>query len=310
MVTETHAEQTGQITDDMDNLELDEDDILLSTLRQVFKLKDFRPGQREIIQKIMSGKDGLVLLYTGGGKTLCFTLPAVLSKGITVVVLPTISLMQDLADRLNDVCPYVCISQTFNSNDEKDNIIKTLTQKDTFIKVVLITPESLQDPIIHKVIQQINIERFIIEECHCVDEWGHQFRPSYLTLGNLKDKLKVQFVGFTATATQQTQLSVLTILHLKDAFIHRGTFKRDNLFLDIRPKQTFKQVCQEISDMLSNDLKDKCCIIYCLTKSECINVCNYLIENNFMCVGYHGDLRFEEKSVNLHRWRSEQSSSY
>lgn len=140
--------------------------------------------------------------------------------------------MQDLSTRLDNKCNYVCLSASNNSM-ERDNILRHLVEKNTFIKIVLITPETLQDTIIKDTLAQVKINRIIVDEGHCVDECGHQVRPSYLCLGNLKDKLNVQIVAFTATATARTTLAIQTLLHMKNAFVIKGSFWRNNLFLDI-----------------------------------------------------------------------------
>jgi ATP-dependent DNA helicase RecQ len=291
----------GENVTDIPELPMEGEDPLLSMVQQVFKYQDFRPGQREVVEKILSGKDGLVLIPTGGGKTLCFSLPAVLSTGVTVVVLPTLSLIQDMAGRLETVCGTVSLS-SLTTCTERDLILKSITTS-TSIKILLITPESLQLTAVQEALHKVKISRFIVDEAHCVDEWGHQFRPSYLSLGKIKDMLKVQFVAFTATATERTCLSIQTLLHLTDAFVVKRSFRRSNLFLQIKHKNSMKQVCHEILELLKTSLHDESCIIYCLTPDNCHYVCTFLIANDIGCVGYHGCLQPMEKHLNLLKWK-------
>jgi ATP-dependent DNA helicase RecQ len=181
-------------------------DPLLQTLQTVFKHENFRDGQREIIEKVTAGQDGVVLLPTGGGKTLCFTLPAILSPGLSIVVLPTLSLMQDLHSRLINICETVCI-YGLTGEQERHNILRTIRNPHCAVKLLLITPESLQDSSVLSTLENCNIARFVIDEAHCIDEWGHQFRPSYLTLGQLKTKFDVQIVAFTALHSKLVRIS-------------------------------------------------------------------------------------------------------
>ena len=143
-----------------------EDDPVLSTLKTIFKFPSFRDGQREIIDRVLTGKDGIVLLPTGGGK-LCFMLPALLTEGVCVVVLPTLSLMQDMLVTLSAYSSCFCLSSSTVSA-EKDQILIGL--KNNTIKFLLTTPEQLQDKVLQSVLAQCKISRFIVDEVHCIDE--------------------------------------------------------------------------------------------------------------------------------------------
>ena len=152
------------------NLQHDMDDPLLSTLKRIFGFDEFKPGQQEIIESIMAGRDGLVLLPTGGGKTLCFTLPALLSDGLCIVVLPTISLMQDISEKLTSICQTVTLS-SLSTSVERDTILQNLPN----IKVLLTTPESPQHIMIMDKLKKVTISQIIVDKAHCIDEWGYQF---------------------------------------------------------------------------------------------------------------------------------------
>ena len=294
-----HGETPSAPHAEMRELDINQEDPLLATLQQVFGYEDFRPGQRDIVEKVMKGDDGVVIMHTGGGKTLCFTLPAVLSEGLTVVVTPTISLMQDLKERLHGVCNAITLSSE-DSLNAKDTMLANLGST----KILITTPESLQDKNILAGLQKVKVARYIIEEGHCVDEWGHQFRPSYLDLGKVKDLFKVQFVAFTATASNRTCQAIQTLLHLNDAFVIKKSFKRDNLFLHVQCKQSFKQVCSDILELLKTSLEHQCCIIYCLSPTDCYNLCTFLNDHDMICVGYHGGLNPMEKHTNFFKWKS------
>ena len=298
----------AELTAAVDELRISEvedggDDHLQSSLRRIFGYEDFRPGQREIVELVLSGRDGVVLVPTGGGKTLTFVLPAVISDGITVVVVPTLSLMQDMHDRLHDICSVTSLSGE-TSSAEKDKLLHHLTSQNCTVKVLITTPETIQESTVQSSLSKMNIARYVIDECHCINHWGYEFRPSYLTLGNVREKHNAQVVAFTATATHRTLEVVQTLLHLQDPFVVKQSFNRENLFLHIKQKSNFNSVCVDVLQLLSTQFKDDPCIIYCLTPSDCFNMCTYLCENQVGCVSYHGNLSPMEKHDNLVKWQN------
>lgn len=267
----------------------------------MFGYKDFRPGQREVIEKILSKKDGLVLMPTAGGKTLSFVLPALLVDGMTIIVIPTLSLMQDLYFRLNNICTCVCLSSDTPPSDRDSTLHSIMLNS---VKLLLVTPESLQIPSVLSCLSKAQVAELIVDESHVCDEWGFQFRPSYLTLGDVRKHIKCPCVGFTATANERTIGNINKLLSLSDPFLIKRSFERKNLYFHVREKSSFKNTCNEILELCTTCLHDQSVIIYCSTPTDCNKVCYHLIENNLKCVTYHGQVSPSEKSDNLQRWRS------
>ena len=272
-------------------------DAVVSTLHNVFNYTEFRLGQREVIDKILSGQDGVALMPTGGGKTLCFGLPAVVSDGLTIVVEPTLALIQDMNERFQGLCEV--ISLTSENAQERDASLLKLVHGHGNVKIVFTTPETLLLEPVFSALSKCNVARVVVDEVHCLDEWGHQFRPSYLCLGKLKTKCKLQIVGLTATATKTTIQNVSKILKLEDPFILQQSFHRSNLKLITSFTSSVNDKFVALNQTVQSEL---CTIVYCLSPSDCNDVCSYLHEHNKTSVPYHGGISPQEKNINLTKW--------
>ena len=211
-------------------------------------------------------------------------------------VCPTLSLIQDLHERLHGKCKIFALTGD-STNDEKDGLAIEIQTSDSMLLIT--TPEQLQDKKLLGALQRGNCARIIIDEEHCVDEWGYQFRPSYLLLGNVKNDLKCPCVCFTATATNATVQAVIKEVKLNDPFIFKRSFNRLNLYFEVKQKVSKPKMHCIIVDLLSNKYKDQSCIIYCLSPQECFEVCSALIEKGIVS----GELGPEEKSSNMKKWQ-------
>ena len=289
----------GDINTLLEGLELDNGDVLLETLKRVFGYDSFRDGQREVVERIIEGGDGIILMPTGGGKTLTFTLPALLCNELSIIVCPTVSLIQDLYERLFRYCKVFALTRD-TAVAEKDAILLELQIPGC--KLLLTTPEQLGSKILLSALGNITVNRLIIDEAHCVDEWGHQFRPSYLLLGTIKTTLKCQCVCFTATATNSTVMSIMKEMKLSNPFIRKQSFNRPNLHFSVKSKLSKPKTLKEITEQLKSQFSNQSCIVYCLTPEECNEICAWLIGEGLPCVAYHGNLNPEEKLSNMKKW--------
>src|SRR5687767_7445636 len=208
----------------------------LAELKRVFGYDRFRPLQQEIVEALLADRDAFVLMPTGGGKSLCYQLPALLTDGMAVVVSPLIALMKDQVDRLEALG----VAATFinSSLDPGENRRRQAAVARGEVKLLYVAPERLVMPSFLDLLKQTKLSFFAVDEAHCISEWGHDFRPEYRELRQLRQRFPgVPLAAFTATATQRVQADILSQLGLEDADHFRGSFDRPNLFYAVRPKQ-------------------------------------------------------------------------
>lgn len=266
-------------------------DKITENLKKYFGFDTFRQGQREIIEKILDGKDVLGVLPTGGGKSICYQLPALMTEGVTLVISPLISLMKDQVDALREDG----IKASFiNSSLDFDTYINTLNDvKKDRIKLLYISPERLENEFFRRFLQDIKISFVAVDEAHCISQWGHDFRPSYKLIADLYDILckDIKLAAFTATATKEVREDIINNLSLKNPFVKVTGFDRENLkFIVRKPKDKLK--------FLKNYLEEnqgKSGIIYASTRNRVDK-----IERNLKALGlkvtkYHAGLSEEER---------------
>ena len=212
------------------------DSQIQATLESTFGFPSFRPLQEDIVRTILEGRDVFALMPTGGGKSLCYQLPALLLDGFTVVVSPLISLMKDQVDALRTLgVPATFIN---SSLDQSEINRRQAALSRGSVKLVYVAPERLMMSGFLHLLHDSHPALVAVDEAHCISEWGHDFRPEYRELSRLRELFPVvPLAAFTATATHRVQADILSQLNLKGAATFRGRFNRSNLFYEVRPKR-------------------------------------------------------------------------
>ncbi|SHM85750.1 DNA helicase RecQ [Phytopseudomonas punonensis] len=270
-------------------------------LKDVFGYDSFRGRQGAIIERVASGGDALVLMPTGGGKSLCFQVPALLRDGLAVVVSPLIALMDDQVATLEELgVAAVALNSTLEADQQRD-IAERIRRGE--IKMLYLAPERLVQPRMLAFLQQLQIALFAIDEAHCVSQWGHDFRPEYLQLGQLAELFPdVPRIALTATADMRTREEIVNRLHLQDAERFLSSFDRPNIFYRIVPKeQPRKQLLAFLAAR-----KGDAGIVYCLSRKKVEEVAGFLSEQGFPALPYHAGLPSELRAYNQKRFLNEE----
>lgn len=240
---------------------------LEQTLKHYFGYDQFRPGQRSVIETILNNQDVMVIMPTGGGKSLCYQLPALLKPGLTIVVSPLIALMQDQVEALQDNgIGATFLNSTLSGSEVRKRSDRILEGK---IKLLYVAPERLlTEPFLYfldQVAAEIGISTLAIDEAHCVSEWGHDFRPEYRQLRQIRQRYAtVPVIALTATATARVRQDIMQQLALKQPMIHVASFNRPNLTYEVRPKP--KQAYRELVRLVQQT--SGAGIVYCLSRKK------------------------------------------
>ncbi len=265
----------------------------LEILSKIYGYNSFRPMQESVINQILSRKDSLVLMPTGGGKSICYQIPAIILDGLTVVVSPLISLMKDQVDTLKSNGVTAEALNSNNSEIENDRI-KNDCQNGN-IKILYISPERLQKEL-QWMRTNIKISLFAIDEAHCISQWGHDFRPEYTQLSNLHDLFAdVTIAAFTATADSLTQEDIVKQLKLTDYKLFKSSFDRPNLSLDVKSGYSEKEKIAEIVSIIRRHNNDSG-IIYCLSRKNTEKVAELLKAQGINAVAYHAGMSTETRN--------------
>jgi ATP-dependent DNA helicase RecQ len=251
----------------------------------VFGYDDFKPLQEVVIQSALAGKDALVILPTGGGKSLCYQVPALCSQGITLVISPLIALMNDQVLALQQAG---VVAHAIHTNiSEKEKYIIHDKLQDESMKLLYVSPEKAMTPSFINYISGYDVTRIAIDEAHCVSVWGNDFRPEYIRLAALRETFpKATFMALTATADKATQEDIVTQLRLKEPDLHIGSFERENIFIEAR--QGTRRI-EQIVDFLS-DRDGEAGIIYCLSRKATESVASRLLMEGYKADFYHAGM--------------------
>lgn len=261
---------------------------LKEALRTFFGFDGFKGQQENIITNVLNRKNTFVIMPTGGGKSLCYQLPALLSEGTAIIVSPLIALMKNQVDAIRNVSDHNSVAHFLNSSLSKTEINRV---KDDILagktKLLYVAPESLTKQENIDFLTSVPISFFAIDEAHCISEWGHDFRPEYRRLREIFEKISdVPIIALTATATPKVQTDIQKNLNMLDAVVYKSSFNRDNLYYEIRPK---RQVEKEIIRYI-RAREGKSGIIYCLSRKKVEEMAELLQVNGINALAYHAGL--------------------
>ena len=270
-------------------------------LKDIFGYDSFRGRQGAIIERVANGGDALVLMPTGGGKSLCFQVPGLLRDGLAVVVSPLIALMDDQVATLEELGVSAAALNSTLSAEQQRELAARIRRGE--VKMLYLAPERLVQPRMLEFLGQLQIALFAIDEAHCVSQWGHDFRPEYLQLGQLAEQFPdVPRIALTATADKRTREEIVTRLHLQDAERFLSSFDRPNIFYRIVPKeQPRKQLLAFLSERRSD-----AGIVYCLSRKKVDEVAAFLCEQGFPALPYHAGLPSDVRAANQKRFLNEE----
>lgn len=264
-------------------------------LRIYFGYDEFKKGQEKLIEGSLNGKDVLGVMPTGGGKSLCYQLPAVLMDGVTVVISPLISLMKDQVDSLTEMGVSSTYINSTLSQNELNNRLKNM--REYKYKIVYVAPERLNAYSFFNIVKNIKISMVAIDEAHCISQWGHDFRPSYLEIPKFIKALENRPVvsAYTATATKAIVEEIETLIGLKDPIVSVIGFDRPNLFYQVvKVKNRFRYLIE----YLRNNYQNETGIIYCATRKTVESVAEKLIGEGISAIAYHGGMDANTRQKN------------
>lgn len=270
-------------------------------LRRVFGYDSFRGDQREIIDHVVAGGDALVLMPTGGGKSLCYQIPALVRRGVGVVISPLIALMQDQVDALTALGVRAGFLNSTQMPHERQQVEKAFLSGE--LDLLYLAPERLRVDATTRLLDQGTVSLFAIDEAHCVAQWGHDFRPDYLALSELHERWPdVPRVALTATATPQTHREIAARLNLDGARHFVASFDRPNIQYRIEPKQEPKR---QLLRLLREEHPDDAGIVYCLSRASVDKTADFLVQSGITALPYHAGLDARTRADNQARFLRE-----
>ena len=262
-------------------------------LKDVFGYDSFRPLQKEVIQHVLQRSDTLVIMPTGGGKSLCYQIPALLFEGLTIVVSPLISLMQDQVSQLSELGVGAVVLNSSLSQEEYQQNRAKIFQREA--KLLYVAPETLLMQRTLAMLQSLRVDCFAIDEAHCISEWGHDFRPEYRQLAGVRSRFpSAACMALTATATPRVRQDIKTSLHFKESDAFVASFDRQNLLLEISEKN--KPVLQTVEFL--EKFPEQSGIIYCLSRKQVDELSAMLDQEGFSVKPYHAGLSDQERHRN------------
>ena len=276
-------------------------------LKNVFGFEQFKGNQKAIIKSILAGNNTFVLMPTGGGKSLCYQLPALISEGTTIVVSPLIALMKNQVDMIRNFGADSGIAHVMNSSlskTELNQVKEDLSSGKT--KLLYVAPESLTKEETVEFLRGLKISFFAIDEAHCISEWGHDFRPEYRRLRPIINAIgpELPVIALTATATVKVQKDIMKNLEILDAKVFKSSFDRSNLYYEVRPKT--KDVVKDIIKYIKSN-PGKSGIVYCLSRKKVEELAEVLVANGIRALPYHAGLDTQTRRDNQDRFLMEEA---
>src|SRR3990172_8777397 len=279
------------------------DSAMHNALRTVFGYESFRPNQEDIIRSILSRRDVFAVMPTGGGKSLCYQLPAVMMQGTAVGISPLISLMKDQVDAAKENGIAAAFINSSLEQQEMSDLFRRLKGKQ--VKLLYIAPERFTMPQFIETLKALPLSLFAIDEAHCISEWGHDFRPDYLALSGIPALFPgVPVAAFTATATEKVQQDIIRKIGLRSPHVVRASFNRPNLFYQVAPKT-------ELSSQLLEFLKQhegESGIIYRTTRDSVAATAEFLASGGVKALPYHAGLSAEQRERNQEAFNRDEAS--
>jgi ATP-dependent DNA helicase RecQ len=268
-------------------------------LQNYFGFDNFKGNQEAIISSVLEGKDTFVIMPTGGGKSMCYQLPALIMPGTAIIISPLIALMKNQVDAIRGYSTEDEVAHFLNSSLSRTQIRQVKADiTDGKTKMVYIAPETLTKEENLDFLRQIDISFVAVDEAHCISEWGHDFRPEYRRIKSMIDSINkdIPIIALTATATPKVQSDILKILNMENVNSFVSSFNRENLFYEVRPKlkkeQTFKSILQAI-----NEFKNQSGIIYVQSRKSAEEIAQVLTVNGIKAGPYHAGLDPKTRSA-------------
>jgi ATP-dependent DNA helicase RecQ len=263
-------------------------------LKQYWGYDSFRPLQKEIVSSMLENRDTLALLPTGGGKSLCYQVPAIIKEGLCLVISPLIALMQDQVGRLKQLgIAAESIYSGMHYNDVKRTLDNAMHGA---YKLLYISPERLQTQLFKDYLREMDVSMIAVDEAHCISQWGHDFRPAYLKIAAARDVFpNVPVLALTATATAWVRKDIVTQLQLREPAIFRQSFARDNIFYDVRYSEN------KNADTLNN-IGNGCSIVYCRSRKQTEAVSRSVVQSGGSSTAYHAGMNKEKREEAQQLW--------
>ena len=277
-------------------MKLNEDSLLRVKLNEYFGFSSFKGNQEAVIRNVLSGKDTFVLMPTGGGKSLCYQLPALLMDGVAIVISPLIALMKNQVDAMRTYSNDAGIAHFLNSSLNKSAIAQVRNDVlEGRTKLLYFAPESLTKEDNVAFLRKVKVSFYAIDEAHCISEWGHDFRPEYRRIRPIINEIgSAPLIALTATATPKVQLDLQKNLGMSDASVFKSSFNRPNLYYEIRPKHN---VDHDIIRFIKQN-EGKSGIIYCLSRKKVEELTELLVANGIRALAYHAGMDAQPRAAN------------
>ena len=273
-----------------------EDSLLREKLKEYFGFSSFKGNQEAVIRNVLSGKDTFVLMPTGGGKSLCYQLPALLMDGVAIVISPLIALMKNQVDAMRTYSNDAGIAHFLNSSLNKSAIAQVRNDVlEGRTKLLYFAPESLTKEDNVAFLRKVKVSFYAIDEAHCISEWGHDFRPEYRRIRPIINEIgTAPLIALTATATPKVQMDIQKNLGMSDASVFKSSFNRPNLYYEIRPKH---DVDHDIIRFIKQN-EGKSGIIYCLSRKKVEELTELLVANGIRALAYHAGMDAQTRAAN------------